>query len=284
MPSLREIEKTLCTLWMNKEARDWLRSDSAKKKLPKVLSDVDPRLLEEVDRAGAIVYAGSINYEHHKMADRIFPYCAKILKDDWDDLVDAYYKRYPSSHFNFSKICNQFSRFLLEDCPQLLAKYPYLAELADYEWLELEKIEHEAKIVKEDSPPIDSLEKIIAYYPVLNPTLTLRYYRYPIAEIAEKLQNQKRPRKKYAESECIMAIYRDPKTHNARFMEIGNAVAALIAGAEKADCSYQDLLKITISKIPGLAPEEAVLKFLELVEELHQDNIFIASRQNKISH
>jgi hypothetical protein len=279
MPTLHEIEKAMSTLWMNRHARAWLFSDESIDEAPEEVAAIDPQILKEMDRKGASLYAGSINYEHHHMADVIFPYCAKIIGKDWDELVKDYYQAYPSSHYNFNKICINFSRYLSEQRPELLSKYPYLAELADYEWLELEKSEDEREVKNAERIEINSLEQITQYCPMVNPTLTMRHYEYPIPDIAEKLENSKRVQKKFKAEACNVAIYRDSETFNTRFMQLGTASSTIIETAQSKPSSYQELLKIGISLSSYSDPEKIVSEFLELIEELHTDNIFVGSKK-----
>ncbi len=278
MPSLHEIERTMRLLWLDRDAQEWLNSDASLAEAPQVVAGLNPEILAEVNRAGAALYARSIRYEHQDMADCIFPFCAKAIGKDWDLIASNYYKLYPSSHFNFNKICAQFSEYLKVHCGDLVEKYPYLPELADYEYLELEKAEDERKIERSPYLEINSLAQITEFFPVVNQTLKLCRYNYPIAEIAANFEKAKRPRKKFKAKPTNIAIYRDPDSHRTRFMELGNAIASIVETAQQKPTIYQDLLKLTISLTPELDPGQAALEFLSLVEELHKDNIFVGSK------
>lgn len=279
MPSLREIEKAMYTLWMNPEARQWLDSEDSSAESHKVVSALDKSIIAELDRNGASLYARSIAYEHQNMADQIFPYCAKAIGKDWEKVVWDYYKLHPGEHFNFNKICKEFSNYLTDHCQPLLKKYPYLAELADYEWLELEKAEDERKIELAEKIVFNGLDELNAYYPVLNQTLSVCHYLYPIPEIAKNFSDAKRPRKKFQERACNVAIYRDPETHSSRFMELGKAISQVVETAAQKPTLYVDLLKLAIALTPELDPKQAVVEFFDLVEDLHKDNIFVGSKR-----
>lgn len=286
MPSLHDIEKAMSTLWMNRHARGWLLSDDDddQKVIPREVSNIDQQILAQLDHKGASLYARTINYEHQDMADCIFPNCAKVVGSKWERLVEDYYERYPSSHFNFNKICENFPRFLSEQCPDLMGKYPYLAELADYEWLELEKVEDARTIEKAAHVSITGLEQVSLYYPLVNQTLSVRHYAYPVPDIAEKLEKSKRPRKHFAEKPTIVAIYRDPETFRSRFIELGEAAGAIVETAQQSPTVYQDLLKLALSLTEEINPANAAVEFLELIEELHTDNIFVGSIRKEDSN
>lgn len=274
MPSLHEIEKAMCELWMNQKSRNWLLGDACNSACP---AQIDSEILQNLDHRGAAVYARSINYEHQRMATRIFPYCARVAGKQWQQLVEDYYKHYPSADFDFNKICKNFPRFLKEQDNALLQKYPYLPELADYEWLELEKLEDKRKIIKGDPISIDSLERLQSYSPTVNQTLSIHRYRYPVADIADNFAKSKRARKKYSAKPCTMAIYRDPDSDDARFVELTISAALMVEAAQKARVSYQDLLKMSIDSNSERNPAQVAVDFLNLIEEFLSDNIFVGS-------
>ena len=280
--SLHELEKTMSQLWLNRQTRDWLRFEHSEE--PAELAQLNPEIVSKLDRKGAAVYARSLAYELQDMANCIFPYCAKAVGEDWDDIVADYYKHHPSEHFDFNQICVHFSSYLEQHCGELLKKMPYLAELADYEWLEQAKAEEGTRIERAPNIAITGLEQITEYFPVVNQTLCIRRYRYPVSEIAINFEERKRPKKKFAAKSCLMAIYRDADTHHPRFMLLGEASAAVIEAAQEKPTLYQELLKLTLSLTPELQPSEAVLQFLTLVDELHKDNLFVGSHKKEVMH
>lgn len=281
MPSLHEIEKAMYTLWMDEHAREWLDEGAPASSRPASVKAIDPSILAELDARGAAVYARSINYEHQSMARRIFPYCARILGKKWEALVQDYYNHYPSSDFDFNKICKSFSKYLADSRPDLMKQFPYLAELADYEWLELEKLENKSKIIKAEKIDLNGLAQMQTYYPCVNPTLSVVHYKYPVADIVDKLKSSKKALRRFAEKPCTMAIYRDPDSDEARFIELAEASAAIVEQAMRQATVYQDLLKLTISLLPDTNPTSLALEFFELIEGLHTDNVFTGSKKRE---
>lgn len=277
MPSLRDIEKTVGTVWLNREVRNWIMSGANKSKAPAIAEQLNSEVIAQLDRKGAALYGRLINFGHHDLIESIFPFCKKAIADDWDSIVEKYFHHYPSDHYNLNKICRHFSQFLSDHGGKLVEKYPYLPELADYEWLELEKLEDQTDIIRAEQVSICDLQMISKYAPVVNQTLILCKYDYPIAEIANNFESAKRPRKKFAPKKCNLCIYRDPDTHRVRFVELGEASAAIVETAAKQATVYQDLLRQTIDLTPELSPQTAALEFIELVEGLQTDNIFVGS-------
>lgn len=279
MPSLRDIEKTVGTIWIDRKARQWFLSGSLKKKAPECVEHLNADVLKEVDRKGAELYGRLINFGHYDLLCCIYPYCQKVLGKDWEYIAEKYFKEYPSDHYNLNRICRHFPEFI-STCSEEMAKYPYLAELADYEWLELAKVEDATPIERAESVSIDSLEKISIYSPIVNQTLVLRRYKYPILEMTSHFEEAKRIRKKFKEDACNVVIFRDP-THRVRFIELGNVAAAVVEKAQSEQSSYQDLLRLAIEMNPNRNPQDMVVQLLELIEELQTDTVFVGSSSGK---
>jgi uncharacterized protein len=276
VPSLRDIEKTVGTIWIDRKTRDWFLAGSPKKKAPQNADELNPDVLKEIDRKGAELYGRLINFGHYDLLCSIYPYCQKVLGKMWELVAEQYFKDYPSDHYNLNKICRHFPEFISK-CTEEMKRYPYLAELADYEWLELEKVEDGTSIDKAEDVAIDSLEMISLYSPVVNQTLTLRRYEYPILEITSHFEETNKIRRKFEKEPCNVVIYRDPSTHKVRFIELGNVAAAVVEKAQTERSSYQDLLRLAIEMNPGKNPQDLVVQLLELIEELQTDNVFVGS-------
>ncbi len=97
MPSLREIEQSVATLWLNREAREWLIKGRKKEK-PESLKDVPEELLQAVDRDGVALYGGLISYGHQDVMESIYPYCARLLGKKWLTVVEDYLLKFPPDH------------------------------------------------------------------------------------------------------------------------------------------------------------------------------------------
>lgn len=276
MPSLREIEKTLATLWLDGEAREWLLSKRTKP-MPATLKDAPEEVLRAVDRKGVALYGKLIHFGHHDVMESIYPYCSKLLGKKWSSIVDDYLLKFPPEHHNFNRLCYRFSEYLNVFGAQHLEKYPFLVELADYEWIELEKIEEETEILQFEHEPLSNPEQIAALHPVVNPTLTVRHYQFDILDIADDVENDRKLSKKIKPDPIDVAIYRHPLSHRCRFLEIGSATAQILEMA-RSPITYQALIPIVVSLTPELSAQESVAQFLEMVEELQELKVFVGSK------
>lgn len=275
MPSLREIEQTVATLWLNRQARQWLMS-AKKGPRPECLKDAPEEVLQTVDRKGIELYGGLISYGHQDVMESIYPFCSKLLGKKWKPLVEDYLLRCPAQHHNFNRLCAEFPQYVSLYCTDLLDRYPFLAELADYEWIEMEKLEDECRIVTQAHAPLETPEQIATLCPVVNPTVTIREYKYDITNLADRLEHDRKLPRTIKPERTLVAIYRHPETYRCDFVEIGQAAAQLIEAARKP-VTYQSLIPLVIALTPELPPQETVTQFLEVVEELQELGVFVGS-------
>jgi len=275
VPSLREIEQTVAALWLNKEARTWLVK--RKGEPPECLKNAPPGILETVDKKGVSLYADLMNYGHQDVMSSIYPYCQKLLGKRWESTVDDYLLQFPPDHYNFNRLCHRLSEYFTTYGGTLTDKFPFLPELADYEWIELEKMEQDVAIKTAPHKELDDLGQLASLRPLVNPTLTVRDYRFNILEIAARLEEGKRLGKAVQPERTFVAIYRHPGSHHCRYVELGESATAIIDAA-RGGLSYQQLIAHAVAAISG-DPQQAVVDFLELVEQFQELGIFVGSQE-----
>jgi hypothetical protein len=273
VPSLREIEKAVSTLWLNKEARMWLVK--RKGEVPACLRDAPPEILQQVDRKGVELYAELMNFGHQDVMASIYPFCMKLLAKKWEPTVDDYLLKFPPEHYNFNRLCNRLSEYFTTYGGISMERFPFLAELADYEWIELEKLEADVAIETFPHHEFSDPKQISELGPVVNPTLTVREYKYDIMEIASSLEHGDKLGK-VAPKPTFVAVYRHPETHLCKFVELG-AAAAKVVEAARSPKVYQQLIPVALSSMPNTTPQEATVEFLQLVEDLQEMKLFVGS-------
>jgi uncharacterized protein len=278
VPSLHEIEKTVATLWLNRQARQWLLS-GRKGPMPKVLADAPAEVLRAVDRKGVDLYADLMAFGHHDVMESVYPFTSSLLGEKkWHSVVEDYLLRFPPDHFNFNRLCDKLSQYFTIYGGTLVEKYPFLPELADYEWIELEKMEEDVDIISHPHEQLATPEQIATLAPVVNPTLTVRDYKYNVLAIGDAVKENRKLGKVKPER-TLVACFRHPETHVGKFAEIGEAAAKIVEMVRHQSMSYSSLIPVVVSLTPGLAPEESVTEFLELVEDLQELGIFVGSRK-----
>ncbi|HEY9677899.1 MAG TPA: putative DNA-binding domain-containing protein [Drouetiella sp.] len=268
-PSLHEIESSLSTLWLKESVRESLEKGS---------STIAPAIAENVDKSGVELYATLLAYGQQELMNSIYPYCAKALKKKWEQTVKEYFLKYPPNHFNLNRAAKRFSEYLKEDRGDLMEKYPFLAELAEYEWLELELLEVDEVVALQPNLVLAKPEHFIQYAPLLNPVLILREYQYPVSAIADKLAANKSVAKTKPERSRV-AIYRHPQTNHCKFLDVGEVAFEVIQASQQKPKSYADLISLSVEKAANLDPQKTVVEFLDLIEKLQELQVFIGSKK-----
>lgn len=232
---------------------------------------------ETFDANGARLYARLIGYGHSDVLSSIYPYCEKVLNRSWEKTLKKYVLMCPPDHFHLNSSARRFPQFLTEHCSDLLEKFPYLAELADYEWLEMEILEVDTTIVTTEKTPLTDPQAFVTLGPIVNPTLQVRTYEYPIQNIVELIEDGKGFRKKFRPEKSHVAMYRDPFSHKARIVELDDNARILLS--EAGISSFGDLAKRVVELNPDRDPQASVTDVIELIEQFNKINLFVGERK-----
>lgn len=268
--SLRDLEKTLTSLWMDSEYRN------------RVFSGVENTGLKSegdtgLDKRGAGLYARLINIGHVDVMSSIYPYCSRVLGRQWETVVRDYIKLYPPQHYRLNKTASRFPEYVA-GVPSLIKKFPFLSELADYEWVEMDLLEDRRKIERTSRIELAQPDDFVKSSPIMNPVHVLRSYTYPVAHIAELVDADQGFRKKFKPEESYSLIYRHPESHRCRFLELDEKTFKILETAASPGKTYADLLKVAVELTPHQDPHATVTEILELIERFHNEFVFVGSK------
>lgn len=187
-----------------------------------------------------------------------FPVLRSILSEEqWNDLIiqffEACYVQSPIS----SDVPKEFVDFL-EKLPNL--QPAFLVELAHYEWVELAVMIDVSKVEKNLNFNIEKL--------VLNPTLRLLTYIYPVQQLSVDFQPPQP-----LDIPIFLAVYRDCND-DVQFMEL-NAVTArlleLLTKSSNADIIFNNLIK----NLPNLNSTAIIEHGKTLLKELFESDVLL---------
>lgn len=271
--SLEYIQLTLQSLWIDEEfCQEYFRdivdySSTAQQSRPPLL----------IDRRGVELYGRLLRYGWHDTMSALYPVCETLLKDQWQATVDRYINVCPPSHFNLNQMGKQFPNYLISFEESIVNQYPFIAQLADYEWLELEVLEHSAIVSREPWQSLDAPEQFEALRPIINPTLQLRSYDYGIADLSYNIENGLGIDDISAPQETFVVGFRPFQSSNSKLIEASKLSAQFIETATSQELSYKDLALLAIQFYEGEAPESVILDFIELVERLQEIDVLVGS-------
>lgn len=271
--SLEYIQLTLQSLWIDEEfCQEYFRD----------MADFLSRTQQSrpplsIDRRGAELYGRLLRYGWHETMSALYPVCEALLKEQWRATVDRYLKICPPSHFNLNQMGKQFPNYLISFEEAIINKYPFIAQLADYEWLELEVLEHSAIVRREPWQSLDATEQFEALRPIINPTLQLRRYDYGIADLSYNIENGLEIDDISDLQETFVVGFRPFQSSNSKLIEASKLSAQFIETAANQDFSYKDLALLAIQFYEGEAPESVILDFIELIEKLQELHVLVGS-------
>src|SRR6478609_5405453 len=83
------------------------------------------------------LYAELLQNTVYETLSGFFPYCKMLLEDDWFSLCEAYRRQYPNRSYQLFRCAENMPAFLGEQSTWF-ERYPFLEDLARYEWLEVQ--------------------------------------------------------------------------------------------------------------------------------------------------
>lgn len=277
--SLEYIQSTLHSLWSNEEFCHDYFNDIAE--YSKTAKQTRPKLL--FDRRGVELYGRLIRYGWHDTMSALYPVCEELLKEQWRAIVERYLKVCPPSHFNLNQIGKEFSNYLIAFEGAIVKDYPFISQLADYEWLELEVLEHSSIVSREPWQPLETTDQFVALRPRVNPTLNLRHYDYRIADISYNIENGHCIDEISEAQETFVAGFRPFQSSKSNLIETNNLSVLLLEKAASKEFSYKDLALVTIQFYGNEEPGSAITEFIELVERLQEMDVLVGSAPIKCS-
>jgi hypothetical protein len=170
-----------------------------------------------------------------EVVQNICPVTRSILSDEeikklfWDFLLAS-----PPQSPVLRNLPWEVSQFLRRQGHPLLEEYPWLGELMEYEFLEIE-----VRFAEEGTGVVPP--GAVA----LNPAHALGEYTWPVHFIDAKNHDVRvLPR-----GEFYLFLWRDPQSLEVKFMELNNLVAALIRQLKQGPMNIENLLEQTAKEV-----------------------------------
>jgi len=188
-----------------------------------------------------------------------FPVLHTILdKEQWQQLAQDFFSQHQNTTPYFSEIPEEFILYLQNERQAQVGDYPFMLELAHYEWVEMAlSIAQDTLREKPDSQTLTQTQKIS-----LSPLTWLLAYQYPVHKISPDYLPAEAP-----EQATYLAVYRD-KLDEVRFIELAPMSFRLLQTLQEqqtkliSDC-LKDILPENSSGALQNAAIEALQQFLD---------------------
>ena len=199
-----------------------------------------------------------------------FPVLKTILDDQqWFELSQDFFAKHPCSTPYFSEIPEEFLEYL-QDERQNESDYPFLLELAHYEWVEMAlSISQDQLIANSDSFISNIAEQNISLSALAWPLV----YRFPVQQISASFLPETAP-----EQATFLLVYRaiDDEVNFIQIPPITFRLLQILQQHESISC--QDCLSQIAEESAHPEPEKLMQSGLQIIEDLAKKNIIVATK------
>lgn len=199
-----------------------------------------------------------------------FPVLRSLYEDDeWHALIRDYFEYHKAHTPLFPELPREFLKYLESERTPDDSDFPFLNELAHYEWVELALSVSDKSIEDININPDGNLQ---TERPALSPLAWPLSYQYPVHQICTDFVPQQP-----GTTPTFIIAYRDPDDE-IHFMEINPVTAQLLhLLTEHPENTGQQLLEQIADQLPQLDRNIVIKGGLETLADLRKKNILIGT-------
>lgn len=208
----------------------------------------------------------------HSLLSQTFPVLKKLHKRDrWRSIVREFMAQHEAQTPYFLEIPAEFLAFLQNEYNARNDDFPFLAELAHYEWVELALSVAEEE---NDVTGIDPLGDLLSGVPVRSALCWTFSYRFPVHRINSRYQPDEPP-----PQPTILAVCRKAND-DMDFMELNPITARLLElVGDNTEMSGRDLLLQLSGEISYADAEALVSHGADAMQQMLAAEILLGTRQ-----
>ncbi len=205
---------------------------------------------------------------------RNFPVLRSLFNHDaWHRLVRDFFSRHPCKTALFTQIGLEFVEYLQQERTNQPGDWPFMPELAHYEYVELavqiSNADEQIGMRTECDPNGDLLDA----RPILAPTAWNLSYQYPVHQIGPEYLPEVPP-----DQPTHLVVYRD-RLDAVRFLNINPITQRLlILLQENPHMTGRDALQGIVREIQHPQPQHLIQAGAELLADLRERNVIWGSR------
>ena len=193
-----------------------------------------------------------------------FPVLRKILNDSqWQQLAQDFFANHPCTTPYFSEIPEEFIIYLQNERVASADDYPFMLELAHYEWVEMALSIAQEELSETQPQQITDLTQNIS----LSPLAWILAYQFPVHKISPDHLPQQAP-----EQPSYLAVYRDIEDE-VKFIELAPMSFYLLQTIQKQPAiSIANCLAIVL---PDNAAESLKNSAIEAIQQFVNKQIIL---------
>ena len=197
-----------------------------------------------------------------------FPILRSLYSEQkWHHLIRDYFADHLAGTPLFHEMPREFVRYLEHERTAAQDDYPFMLELAHYEWVEL------ALTVSDQEPDLSAVNSdsdLLEGIPVLSPLAWPLSYQFPVHKInSEFIPDQP------GEQTTYLVAYRN-QDDEVHFLEINQVTAHLLQLiSENQQHTSRQLLESIAAQLQHPNPDDVIQGGLQILEDLKQRNIIL---------
>ncbi|MFO7602834.1 MAG: putative DNA-binding domain-containing protein [Gammaproteobacteria bacterium] len=200
-----------------------------------------------------------------------FPVLRSLLTDEsWHALIRDYFARHRAHTPLFPEMPREFLKYLENERPPQPDDYPFLFELAHYEWVELALTLLDVDL---DAIPVDTNGDLRQGIPVLSPLAWPLQYHYPVQTIGPETIPEAA-----TEGGTFLLVYRD-REDQIHFMDLNPVTARLLQVIQtEPGLSGESILGGIAAELQHPNPAVVIEGGLQILYDLQLRGVILGTR------
>ena len=194
-----------------------------------------------------------------------YPVLKAILGEKtWHNLVREYFIKHRATTPLFMQMPKEFLVYLKQERGHSDDEYPFMLELAHYEWTELELAVSDEKICMQG---IDANGDLLENRVAISPLAQILGYQYPVHRIGKNfLPVEPEP--------TFLIVFRDRKD-NVEFIELNQVTASLLDTIHNSSQTTREILLGIAGQLDHPDPDNIIRFGIELLEDLQKRGVIL---------
>ena len=197
-----------------------------------------------------------------------FPVLRSLLDDTaWHALIRDYFEQHRATTPLFPEMPREFIKYLENERVESDADFPFLLELAHYEWVEL------ALSLLDQQPDdfhVDTEGDLLNGVPVLSPLAWPLTYQYPVQKIAPDFIPEQP-----GDTPTFLLVYRD-NNDEIHFLEINPVTARLLHFIqEDKGLTGKEILNLIAEELKHPNPQVVIEGGLQILHDMKLRNVIL---------
>ncbi len=224
---------------------------------------------QDIEERRMAIYRGLLYRNVESFLANSFPVLRKALRDEeWHGLMRGYFKNHQARTPLFPRMPQEFLQYLQHEQESVKGLYPFVLELAHYEWVEL-ALSIDTREIRQDG--IDPDGDLLSGVPLLNELSWSLAYDYPVHRISPDYLPEEKP----SQPTCLL-VYRD-RQDKVRFIELNPLAARLVDAIKenKDGKTGRDVLAQIAAEIAHPDPEAVINGGRAVLEEMRKKQVIL---------